>query len=211
MPSVSTRPRRIPSQVRGERRVAELLEAAEVVIAEAGYEAATMSAIAERAGASIGSLYQFFPCKPAITQALRVDYAKQFNRMCEPLAEQAKSLTLDDLVDRLIDLTIEFIESHPAFPALLDTPRRLRPSPVIRNQLREQMAGIFRAREPRLSKSETIRLATVTLQIMKALNHLYTELAPKQRRAFIQEFKMVLHSYLSTRLEPHAAERRSAK
>ena len=49
MQSVSTRPRRIPCQVRGERRVAELLEAAEAVIAEAGYEAATMSKIADRA------------------------------------------------------------------------------------------------------------------------------------------------------------------
>ena len=74
----STEPRRVPCQQRGERRVAELVEAAESVIAENGYEAATMSAIAERAGASIGSLYQFFPNKAAITQALRTEYAKQF-------------------------------------------------------------------------------------------------------------------------------------
>ena len=45
---------KVPRQERGERRVAELLEAAEAVIAESGYEAATMSAIAERAGAAIG-------------------------------------------------------------------------------------------------------------------------------------------------------------
>ena len=211
MQSVSTRPRRIPCQVRGERRVAELLEAAEAVIAQAGYEAATMSAIADRAGASIGSLYQFFPSKPAISQALRIHYAKQFNRMCEPLAEQAKSLTLEELVDRLINLTIEFIESHPAFPALLDAPRSAGPSAAIRNQLREQLAGIFRARKPRLPKPEAIRLATVTLHIMKAFNHLYTELAPNQRRAFIQEFKIVLHSYLSARFEPRAATPRSTR
>jgi len=211
MQSASTRPRRIPCQVRGERRVAELLEAAEAVIAQAGYEAATMSAIADRAGASIGSLYQFFPSKPAITQALRIYYAKQFNRMCEPLAEQAKSLTVEDLVDRLIKLTIEFIESHPAFPALLDAPRSAGPSAAIRNQLREQLAGIFRARKPRLTKTEAIRLATVTLHIMKALNHLYTELAPSQRRVFIQEFKIVLLSYLSARFEPRAATPRSVR
>ena len=55
--------------------MAGLLEAAEAVIAEIGYEAATMSAIAERAGAAIGSLYQFFPSKACITQALRTEYA----------------------------------------------------------------------------------------------------------------------------------------
>ncbi|MDQ2711302.1 MAG: TetR/AcrR family transcriptional regulator, partial [Acidobacteriota bacterium] len=54
-------PRRVPRQERGERRVAALLEAAAAEIAEMGCEGATMSGIAERAGACIGSLYQFFP------------------------------------------------------------------------------------------------------------------------------------------------------
>jgi len=44
----------------GERRVAQLLEAAGAEMAEVGYEATTMTAIAERAGASIGTLYQYF-------------------------------------------------------------------------------------------------------------------------------------------------------
>ena len=56
-------PRRIPIQERGEQRVTELLEAAAAIFAEVGYEAATMRDIAGRAGASIGSLYQFFPNK----------------------------------------------------------------------------------------------------------------------------------------------------
>jgi len=44
--------RRIPQQERGERRVAELLEAAAFELAEVGYYAATMKAIAKRTGAS---------------------------------------------------------------------------------------------------------------------------------------------------------------
>src|SRR5579862_4464992 len=89
--------RKVPRQQRGEQRVAELLEAAEAVIAQIGYEAATMSAIAQRAGAAIGSLYQFFPGKACITQALRTEYAKRFDRLFAPLARQAGKLNPETL------------------------------------------------------------------------------------------------------------------
>ena len=197
----STQPRKIPRQERGERRVAELIEAAESVIAETGYEAATMSAIAERAGAPIGSLYQFFPCKAAITQALRTAYGKEFEETFAPLAEGAKSLELRLFASRLIDFSIRFVDSHPAFPALLDAPRSTRALPAIRNLIRELFAGFFLVRQPRMSKPRALQLAAVTMQIMKALNQLYTELSPDERRPFVQEFKLVLYSYLKTRIE----------
>ena len=49
-----------------------LLAAAAAVFVERGYEGATMTEIAAQAGASIGSLYQFFPTKPLIAEALHV-------------------------------------------------------------------------------------------------------------------------------------------
>ena len=74
----SQRPRRIPRQPRGRRRVSQLLDAAATVISSVGYDAATMTAIAAKAGAPIGSLYQFFPNKEAITHALRTEYGKHY-------------------------------------------------------------------------------------------------------------------------------------
>src|SRR5580704_12287019 len=59
-------PRRRP----GRLRVAALLRAGAQVIAERGFEAATMAEIAARAGAPIGSLYRFFPSKDALADAL---------------------------------------------------------------------------------------------------------------------------------------------
>ncbi|HUP02488.1 MAG TPA: TetR/AcrR family transcriptional regulator [Bryobacteraceae bacterium] len=203
----STQPRRIPCQERGERRVAELLEAAESVIAEAGYEAATMSAIAERAAAPIGSLYQFFPCKAAITQALRAAYSKQFEATCAPLIEEARTLSLRRFVSRLIDLTTAFVDSHPAFPALLDAPRSTRSSPAVRRPLLERFAGLFLIRQPRMSKVKARQLAVVTMQIIKALNLLYTELPREERDAFVREYKIVLYSYLNARVESRAGAR----
>jgi len=208
-PHSSTPPRRVPCQERGERRVAELIGAAEAVIAEAGYEAATMSAIAERAGASIGSLYQFFPNKASITQALRTEYGKQFDEMCAPLAEQAGRLELKEFAGRLIDVTIRFVDSHPAFFALLDAPRSTRTLPEIRNHILERFAGFFIAQQPRMSKVKAMRLATVTMQIMKALNQLYIELPPNERRPLVQEFKAVLYFYARARISGSGTPRSS--
>src|SRR5581483_10554202 len=142
-------PRRVPRQQRGERRVAQLLQAAATEIAAVGYDAATMSAIAERAGAPIGSLYQFFPNKQAITHALRTDYGKDYEARLIALEARAKELSLERLVGRLIDLSVDFVESHPAFLALLDAPSVTRSPASLRMTLRERLAACLIAVHPR--------------------------------------------------------------
>lgn len=206
MSSRSSAPRKLPRQKRGERRVAGLLEAAEAVIAQVGYEAATMSAIAERAGAAIGSLYQFFPNKACITQALRSEYAKQFESMYASLSVQAKTLRPEALVDELIDLTIRFVETHPALPALLDAPQSTRPR-AMQNILRERFAGILQAQSPRMPQRKALLLGTVTLHLIKTLNQLYTEFPRRERPKLVLEFKMLFLSYFGARLRPRGNRR----
>jgi AcrR family transcriptional regulator len=203
-------PRRVPRQERGERRVAELLEAAEAVIAEIGYEAATMSAIAERAGAAIGSLYQFFPNKACITQALRTEYAKRFDRMCAPLAARATTLNPQTLAGHLIGLAVDFAETHPALPALLDAPGSTRAPSAIRRILRERFAGLALAQNPNLSKPEALRMGMVTLEMIRGLNRLYMEVLPRERPALVREFKMALASYLTARSNGRGGGKRTA-
>jgi AcrR family transcriptional regulator len=200
-------PRRVPRQERGERRVADLLEAAEAVIAEMGYEAATMSAIAERAGAAIGSLYQFFPNKPCITQALRAEYAKRFDRMCAPLAARATALNPRTLAGHLINLAVDFAETHPALPALLDAPGSTRAPSAIRRILQERFAELALAQNPNLSKPEALRMGMVTLEMIKALNRLYLEVPPRERPSLVREFKTALASYFKARSHACGNER----
>src|ERR1700744_5626403 len=80
--------RRAPQQDRSTRRVAAFLEAAEVLFADLGFEAATMTAIAERSGSSIGALYSYFPDKKAIALALLDTYAGQIREHWRPLFDQ---------------------------------------------------------------------------------------------------------------------------
>lgn len=63
-------PRKIPQQQRAQFTVECILRAAESIIAKNGYDAATTNHIAEVAGVSIGSLYQYFPSKEAIAASL---------------------------------------------------------------------------------------------------------------------------------------------
>ncbi|SAL01840.1 TetR family transcriptional regulator [Caballeronia pedi] len=64
------RPRKAPAQSRSEATVASIVEAAAQVLESEGFEGFNTNAVARRAGVSIGSLYQYFPGKDALTVAL---------------------------------------------------------------------------------------------------------------------------------------------
>ncbi len=84
--------RRKPTQARARERVERILAAATSMIAETGSDAMRMTELAERAGVPIGSLYQYFPDKPAILRTLAIAVME---RVRERLAANLK-----DIVDR---------------------------------------------------------------------------------------------------------------
>ena len=65
-----TSPRKLATQARAATTVEIILEAAAHILERDGFEGYTTNAIAKRAGVSIGSVYQYFPNKDAITVAL---------------------------------------------------------------------------------------------------------------------------------------------
>ncbi|MEO6921469.1 MAG: TetR/AcrR family transcriptional regulator [Collimonas sp.] len=66
----SLKPRKIPSQSRAEQTVAAILEAAACILETKGLDGLNTNLVAQRAGVSIGSLYQYFPGKDALIVAL---------------------------------------------------------------------------------------------------------------------------------------------
>jgi AcrR family transcriptional regulator len=163
--------------------------------------AATMSSIATRAGASIGSLYQFFPNKVAVVQALRRHYCDEFELTWAPLVSKAKHLSWEGLVVRLVDSTVLFAERHPAFLALLDAPARTHAPAAVRERFQQLVATTLLARRPHMSPEKALRIATMTLQMIKAMNFLYRDLSPQERRPYVREFKILLQCYLLCRIE----------
>lgn len=169
-----------------------------------------MSEIAGRAGASIGSLYQFFPNKKSLAEELRAEYCRELQLRWEPLKRDAQNLNLRELVDHLINIMVGFYEDHPAFLKLLDAP--LSPGRFsARLRFREQLTDLFAASKPRMPRQKAHRLAVVTQQIMRALRVVYAESKPAERPYFVQEFKALLLCYFRTRIKAPALEGRGLK
>jgi AcrR family transcriptional regulator len=199
---LSTISRRIPQQERGERRVTELLDAAADVLSEVGYESATMKAIAKRASASIGAVYQYFPNKEAVVRALRSRYSDEMEQRWTNLEEATASLSVKQLAQRFVDVMVRFMEEHPAYIKILDVPAGYKRDPKARDHLRERIADVFRARRPTLSSEQAYRVANVSLQIIKSMNALYAQADPKERLDIVKEYKLNLTAYLELRLTP---------
>src|SRR5919202_2147736 len=81
--------RRVPRQARSRARLQRMLDAADELLASEGAEALTTTRVAEAAGVSVGSLYQYLPDKEAIVEALAGRYLAEFEALMEELAAQA--------------------------------------------------------------------------------------------------------------------------
>ncbi|HEV2499579.1 MAG TPA: TetR/AcrR family transcriptional regulator [Terriglobia bacterium] len=198
---LASAPRRIPRQERGQRRVAELLRAASSVIAEVGYEPATMCTIAGRANSSIGSLYQFFPNKESVAEALRAQYVREIEKIWAALAAKAGALSVEELVSTLIRSQIEFADHHPAFLALFEAPPTANTARR-RTIIRGRIARVILARNPGMPRSQALRLAEVVREIVRGLLTLYARAGSDKQPAIVEEFKDVLIGYLTGKLEP---------
>jgi AcrR family transcriptional regulator len=193
-------PRRKPQQQRGEQRMVAMLSAAGAVFAESGFDVATMTAIAERSGSSIGALYQYFPNKLTLARALREQYGEEMARRWTGLVAEAAQLSVNALVDRIFELMIGFFDEHPAYFTLLNATLGYQRDAGARQRLRARLGAVLREKKPELEEVEALRMATVSLQIVKGLNPLYGSAAPAERRELVAEFKLALSAYLKTRL-----------
>ena len=190
----------MPKRARGKQRVAELLQAAAAVFAERGFESATMTEIAARAGAPIGSLYQFFPVKEALADTLVQNYAAMLAADLTALQARAGGIDAQTLIEGLFGL----MRAHPreraaALPlaeARMDErTRRI----TFRHMLRKHIAAILRVRDPALNIDAARDMAVVVLQLMKAASSLSDEEGLPGRAAGLRELQSLAVHYLERR------------
>jgi AcrR family transcriptional regulator len=186
-----------PKRERGKQRVAALIDAGAELFAEKGYEATTMTEIASRGGAAIGSLYQFFPSKEALAEAL-------FNRFTERAAasfarveELAPGRSARELADLLIDYKLEQGTDRDAAIVLLSSVASIieRRKPL-GDALRGRIAAILSAANPALGEDEAAVGAVMVNQVMKMIPALA---ATKDERtpALVGEARKLMALYLA--------------
>lgn len=100
-------PRKAPRQSRSLATVKAILDATARILVERGFAAVTTNAVAERAGVSVGSLYQYFPNKDALITALHARHGEQMMAVIQRALTKAMDGTLDDALSGLIEATVE--------------------------------------------------------------------------------------------------------
>jgi AcrR family transcriptional regulator len=193
-----------PRRARGHQRVDVLLAAAAQVFTDKGYDAATMTEIAAQAESSIGSLYQFFPTKDRIAQALIAQQTQDLRARLDAMAQASRRWTLDELSRRLCGALIDFRGEHPSFARLIDTPGVPEALVVaVRRDMRVQLADILSPHAAGLSRSRLIAIASAVQQVMKsavALNADPAADSPAAAKAALQELRTMLRCYLEVAL-----------
>ncbi|MGH6657054.1 MAG: TetR/AcrR family transcriptional regulator [Actinocrinis sp.] len=112
------RMRRQPRQQRSRARVRMILEAADEILSAEGFEALTVRRIAQVAGVPVGSIYQFFPDKAAVVDALAGTYIGEFDAAIEELVARSDAQRWPDPVGTLIDAFAGLYRANPGYVAL---------------------------------------------------------------------------------------------
>jgi len=115
VPAEATPLRRQPVQQRSAKRVEQMLDASAALIDELGYDALTTTLIAKRAGVAVGSLYQFFPDKRAVVQALTQRNLERFVAAVNERLTQVSPEHWWDVVDSILDIYLDMHRAVPGF------------------------------------------------------------------------------------------------
>jgi AcrR family transcriptional regulator len=190
-------PRRRP----GKERVAALMEAAASVIAERGFEAATMAEIAARAGALIGSLYHFFPNKEVLADALIQRYGEIIDEAFARIDSQASSMPIEELADALVYFLVEIQGESKAMRALLESRAEFSTRRhEFRNAALRHIAQTLMLRSPRLCPETAQHMAVVLLQNMKNMKTLAADHGAATSRGASAELRDMTRLYLASKL-----------
>lgn len=195
--------RRRPRQARGRERVDRILDAAAAVFAEVGYDAATTNAIAQRADTSIGSLYQFFPHKQAILQALSERYLEALRPLLDRIfAPDMVEGSVAEAVGRMIDALDGFHAARPGFQHVFygshGSSELSEAARGLNAEVTQRLAALLSQRAPGLAESDRLLCATVSVETVKSLLALSVarQREPGFHAAVIAETKALLIAYL---------------
>jgi AcrR family transcriptional regulator len=202
--SKSSGMRSVPRQARSQERVSQILAVAEQMFITEGYNATTTNAIAARAKVSIGSLYQFFPDKAAIVQALALRYMEELHfRFAELDPQKVSLLSLSDYVEILIDTTAQFFIDRPGYHAIFmqvqgTIPELAEIEDAADARLIQDLSFSLAGRNPALSAIDLEAIAFVLVKAIGTLLWLSLSQEDNLRQKIVTETKRFTLNYLQS-------------
>lgn len=195
-------PRKVPKQARARETQQRFLDAAARVFARHGYSAGTTNRIAEEAGASVGSLYQYFPNKDAILIAL---VRRHIDEGVELVAARLADPQPRSLVERLDGLVDAVLTNHAGDPRLHQVLFEEAPRPPeLLAELHALEASIIEAAEAMIRADDTTHVddpamaARLVVTAIESLIHRYvsSQHADLDLESFRHELVTMLSRYL---------------
>ncbi|TPK20069.1 TetR/AcrR family transcriptional regulator [Mesorhizobium sp. B2-5-9] len=118
-PKLLTNPRKDASQERSRATVDALVEATARILIREGFDKASTNRIAEAAGVSVGSLYQYYPGKEALVAAVIDRHNREIMQVVRGAFAEVASLPVDRAVRRLVAVAIEAHRIDPKLHRVL--------------------------------------------------------------------------------------------
>lgn len=94
-----------------------ILDAAETLLAEQGYDAATLKAMGERAGIPLASVYHYFADRAQVETELAQRHLRELDARVGAMLDAAPA-TLPEICDAIVDVYLGYFREHPSFAVL---------------------------------------------------------------------------------------------
>jgi AcrR family transcriptional regulator len=168
-------PRKEPRQGRSKQMVDVILEAAARVFDRQGYQEATTNHIAETAGVSVGSVYQYFPNKDALLTALHERHLLRMQAIVDRALDATHGRTLREAIEGIVAAVLQAHREEPRLQRVLhvEFPYFERPASVSTSarHLFERSRALLSEHRERLGR-EDLDLATyMVLKLVESLVH----------------------------------------
>ena len=197
--------RRQPQQKRSQERVERILDAAAIVFNEVGFEAATTHAIAARAETAVGSLYQFFPDKLAVFNALELRHVKRVHVIWDKLLRpEVIQLPFADFIHTMTSQFQKLFEqptSRIIFVQFFTSPTIFKN--IDQNFTAEAIqftAKLFKTRNYQLSDKRCQILAELCVHCFNSLILVAIRSDQTHRQEIFSEIEILLTAYLKNDL-----------
>jgi AcrR family transcriptional regulator len=200
--------RRIPLQERSRARARRILDAAAELFISTGYDATTTEQIAAKAGTSIGSIYQFFPNKRAMFDAIASQHLADASQLFEQLVGiDIESTPWRDLLERTIDAYGAYHRQNLGFRAILMnwklSPEFLEAGEMLNKEFARRAATIFKTRAPSLSDKQLAAASTLAVEVVSTMLITTVRMSEDEAQMIFAETKTMLVRYLEAYLKDH--------
>ncbi len=171
----SSEPRKSPRQGRAKATVTAILDATARILAEEGFEAVNTNRVAEVAGVSVGSLYQYFPNKAALVGAVAVRHTEAMAAIVAAGVHAAAGDDLPDLVQTLIRATMQAHAENPKLRrAIIEELARIgRPARIaeLKQNIHQSVMALLSARRSGIKVNDIAMAAFVIVNTVEHLTH----------------------------------------